>query len=299
MDTIIGDFMKLIMRLWLIIFGIIILWIYFIFISPRIFNHRILTIPDVVNQTEQEAMDTLKKNKVKFQITYVESNEEKVLKTIPYAGTNIKADFIISLYIGRIMPVTYRSFLGQSYEMVMEEIQSMCEQNGMSLRLEYEENESIMGGIIIKESITDGSILNQGDELCLTISSNHNSFLMPNLVGKPIEEALELLKDYQLHININYVSTPIDEDLVIFQSTSENTIINKNNSYVLDLYVSKGMKQTTFLNVDDFIAVIQNMGYLLEVNYVKSNDLENKLVAFKVQKLYDNNIVKYYLWVTE
>lgn len=122
---------------------------------------------------------------------------------------------------------------------------------------------------------------------------------MPNLVGKPIEEALELLKDYQLHININYVSTPIDEDLVIFQSTSENTIINKNNSYVLDLYVSKGMKQTTILNVDDFIAVIQNMGYLLEVNYVKSNDLENKLVAFKVQKLYDNNIVKYYLWVTE
>lgn len=110
MDTIIGDFMKLIMRLWLIIFGIIILWIYFIFISPRIFNHRILTIPDVVNQTEQEAMDTLKKNKVKFQITYVESDEEKVLKTIPYAGTNIKADFIISLYIGRIMPVTYRSF---------------------------------------------------------------------------------------------------------------------------------------------------------------------------------------------
>ena len=67
----------------------------------------------------------------------------------------------------------------------------------------------------------------------------------------------------------------------------------------LPINFSKGMKQTTILNVDDFIAVIQNMGYLLEVNYVKSNDLENKLVAFKVQKLYDNNIVKYYLWVTE
>ena len=52
--------MKLILRLWLVTFGIIILWIYFLFISPKIFNNRIIEIPDVVNLSEADAVEILK-----------------------------------------------------------------------------------------------------------------------------------------------------------------------------------------------------------------------------------------------
>ncbi|MDE6656031.1 MAG: PASTA domain-containing protein, partial [Anaeroplasmataceae bacterium] len=255
--------------------------------------------PDVLNLTESDAIVELNKNKIKYQITYVESNEEVALKTVPYAGTNVKADYVISLYIGKIMPAAYKSYLGRVYEDVSDEIELMCNNYGLHLKIEYEENSNVIPGVIIKESLVDGSVLNHGDELCLTISTNHSSYMMPNFVGLSMTEALKLIEEYNIKVNLTYISTPVDEDIIIFQSTPENTLIQKNNPYALDLYISKGVNTTTVVDVDFFIEVINNLGYELEVNYVDSNDLENKLVAFKVQKLYDSNIVKYILWITK
>lgn len=291
--------MKASLRIWLVILAIILIWIYFLFISPKIFNNSIVTIPNVVDMTEEQAITELNNYKINYQITYVENEKEVALKTVPFAGTNIKADFVVDLYIGKIMPMSYKSYLGRVYEDVEEEIGLMCNNYGLNLKIEYEENNNVISGVIIKESLVDGSVLNQGDELCLTLSANHSTYMMPNLVGLTVEEALELIQEYQIKVNLTYISTPVDEDLIIFQSTPENTLIQKNNPYVLDLYISKGVPSTASVNVDLFMEVIQNLGYELEVNYVNSNDLENKLVAFKVQKLYDNNIVKYILWITK
>ncbi|MDE6660524.1 MAG: PASTA domain-containing protein [Anaeroplasmataceae bacterium] len=291
--------MKLALRLWLVTFGIILVWVYFLFISPKIFNNHILTIPNVIDMNEEQAISELKKSKIKYQITYVESEEEVALKTVPYAGTNVKADYVISLYIGKIMPAAYKSYLGRMYEELADEIELMCNNHGLKLKIEYEETENMVNGVIIRESLVDGSILNQGDELCLTISTNHSSYMLPDFVGLSIDDALKLIEEYNLKVNLTYIPTPIDEDIVIFQSSPANTLIQKNNPYALDLYISKGVKTTAAVDVDFFIEVIANLGYEMELNYINSNDLENKLVAFEVQKLYDSNIVKYILWITK
>ncbi len=291
--------MKWVLRLWMVTLAIVLLWIYFLFISPKIFNNTILTIPDVVNLKEEEAIEELKQKKVKYQITYIESDKEVALKTIPYAGTSIKADYIVSLYIGKIMPMAYQSYLGRIYEDVAGEIELMCNNYGLHLKIEYEENNTVVKGMIIKESLVDGSALNQGDELCLTIAVNHLSFFMPDFIGMSIEGALALIEEYHLKVNLTYIPTPIDEDIIIFQSTPPNTLIHKDNPYTLDLYVSKGVKTTTVVDVDFFVETILNLGYTLEINYIDSNHFSNKLVAFEVQKLYDYNIVKYILWITK
>ncbi len=291
--------MKYILRLWFVILGIIIIWLYFIFISPKIFNNQIVTIPNVLNLNEERTIATLTENNVKFKIAYIENDEEVTLRTIPYAGTTIKADNVITVYIGKRMPEKYHSYLGLLYNDVIDQINIMCEKNGLNLKIEYEEVENYISGIIIKESLTDGDVLNQNSELCLTISVNTDSFLMPDLVGMSIDEAIELLKDYNVKINLIYYQTPIDSNLVIFQSTQANTLVNKNNPYELDLYISKGLAMGTIVKVDDFITVIQNLGYDMEIIYVKSNIEVNNLVAFEVQKLYDINVTKYILWITE
>ncbi|MDE6407884.1 MAG: PASTA domain-containing protein [Anaeroplasmataceae bacterium] len=291
--------MKWILRLWLVTFGIILIWIYFLFISPKIFNNHIVTIPNVVNLSEEQAIKQLNKNKIKYQITYIESEEEVALKTVPYAGTNIKSDYVISLYVGKIMPAAYKSYLGRVYENIADEIELMCNNHGLKLKLEYEETDNTISGVIIRESLVDGSILNQGDELCLTISTNHSSYMLPDFVGMTIDDALKLITEYNIKVNLTYIPTPVDEDIIIFQSTPPSTLIQKNNPYALDLYISKGVKPTMVVDVDFFIEVIHNLGYDMEINYVNSNDLENKLVAFDVQKLYDSNIVKYILWITK
>lgn len=291
--------MKLALRLWLVTFGIILLWIYFLFISPKIFHQKSITIPNVLHMSEEQAIQELNKNKIKYQITYVESEEECTLKTIPYAGTSIKADYVISLYVGKKMPASYRSYLGRTYETVSDEIELMCNNFGLKLRVEYEENETAIDGVIIKESLVDGARLSSGDELRLTISMNHSTYMLPDFVGMPVEEALELIQKYKIKVNLNYIPTPIDENIIIYQSTPPNTLIQKNNPYLLDLYISKSVSSTTVIDVDFFIETIYNLGYETEINYVNSNESENKLVAFEVQKLYDSNIVKYILWITK
>ncbi|MBD5390479.1 PASTA domain-containing protein [bacterium] len=291
--------MKWVLRLWLVILGIVIIWIYFLFISPKIFHNQILTIPDVVNMNEDEAIAELDKHKIKYQITYVENEKNYALKTIPYAGTKIKADYVISLYVGKIMPVAYRSYLGRLYDEVSEEIDAMCNHTGIKLKIEYEEVDSLVSGLIIKESLVDGSAIHQGDELCLTLSSNHLSYMMPNFIGMTIDEALQWINEYHLKVNLTYIQTPVEEDIIIYQSTPANTLIHKNNMYSLDLYVSKGIQKTTVVDVDFFIEVLANLGYEIDINYVNSNEIENKLVAFEVQKLYDSNVVKYILWITK
>ncbi|MDE6241182.1 MAG: PASTA domain-containing protein [Anaeroplasmataceae bacterium] len=291
--------MKWTLRLWLVTLGIILIWIYFLFISPKIFNNHIITIPNVVNLSEEQAIEELNKNKIKYQITYIENEEEVTLKTVPYAGTNIKSDYVISLYVGKIMPAAYKSYLGRVYENIADEIELMCNNHGLNLKIEYEENENTISGVIIRESLVDGSILNQGDELCLTISTNHSSYMLPDFVGMSIDDALSLIQEYNIKVNLTYIPTPVDEDIIIFQSTPPSTLIQKNNPYALDLYISKGVKPTTVIDADLFVEVIHNLGYEMEINYVNSNDLENKLVAFEVQKLYDSNIVKYILWITK
>lgn len=291
--------MKHIYRLWLVIFGIIVVWIYFLFISPKIFNSQIIIIPNVIDLSEEETIKTLTDNHVKFKIAYLENSEEKTLRTIPYPGTNIKADNVITVYIGKIMPDKYRSYLGSKYDDVAEDINIMCDKNGIKLKLEFEEIDNVMEGIIIKESLTDGVLLEQESELCLTISVNNNYFLMPNLVGLSIAEALMVINEYNLKVNLIYYQTPIDPDIVIFQSTQPNTIINKNTTYAVDIYVSKGLSVGTVVDVNRFIETIENLGYQLEINYIKSNAIQNKLVAFEVQKLYDINVVKYIIWITE
>lgn len=291
--------MKWILRLWLIVFAIIILWIYFLFISPQLFGKKTLMVPELVHLTEEQAIETLEQEHISYQITYIENSTDEVLKTIPYAGTEIKENYTITVYIGKIMPQTYHSYLGQVYEDVAEEIDKMCHDTKIRLKVEYEETSTRISGLIIRESLMDGTILDQGLELCLTISKNTDTFLMPRLVGMKIDEALELIKEYPIKVHINYMATPIEEDIVLFQSTTENTIIDKKNQSFLELYVSKGLSTTSSVDVDCFTQMIENLGYELEVNWVHSNESFNKLIAFKVQKLYDIGMTKYILWVTK
>lgn len=291
--------MKFILKLWVIIFVVGLIWLYFIFLSPKIFNNSALIIPDVVNLDEPNAIKKLEDNHIRYKITYIENDKELAIKTIPYAGTKIKSDFEIDLYIGKIFPVSYSSFLGRLYDDVSNQIERLCIDFDLKLNISYEIKNDMISGVIIKESLIEGEAIEYGEELNITISKNDSTYFMPKFLGLTVEEAIKLSEEYNINLNLIYIETPLDSDIVIFQSTEENTLIQRSNQYQLDLYISKGIKETTIINTNTLLTILDNLGYVYEINFLKSNDLENKLVAFKVQKLYDIGITKYILWITE
>lgn len=291
--------MKWINKLWYVFFAIIVAWSYYIFISPRIFNSTTVEVPDVIGLSEMESRRVLEGLQIQYQITYTQSTEECTLKTIPYAGVKVKKKHTISVYIGKIIPESYQSFLGQVYENVIQDIERLCNDYGLQLKLEYEKNDSHVSGIIIRESITPGTLLKNGEILTLTISANEAYFLMPNLVGLSIYDALSILEEYQVKAKINYYTAPMDEDIVLYQSIAKDSIIKKGNPYEIDLYVSKGMA-TVNSQIDPYQLeeMLVSLGYQVEKMYMNSNEEKDKLVAFEVQKLYDNTM-KYILWITK
>lgn len=231
--------MRKALRLWIVIFVIICIWIYFLFISPKIFNNKILIVPDIVKMNEQEGLDILKENKIRYKVTYLENEENIVLRTMPYPNTKIKGNYEIEVFVGKVMPASYKSFIGQVYEDVKEKINIMCNNNGIKLRIKYEENNSVLDGVIINESINNGDHLEGIEELVITISTNNTKLLMPNFVGKHINEVIDFANKNNLMVIFIYLETPILEDIVIHQSIKDNTVIDKNSNYKIEIYISK------------------------------------------------------------
>ena len=233
--------MRKALRLWIVIFVIICIWIYFLFISPKIFNNKILVVPNIIEMSEEEGIETLKTSKIKYKIIYLENQDNIVLRTMPYPNTKIKGNYEIEVFIGKVMPASYKSYIGQVYEDVKEKINIMCNNNGIKLKIKYEQNNNVLDGVIINESINNGDYLEGIEELIITISSNNTKLLMPNFVGKHINEVVEFANKNNLLVIFIYLETPILEDIILHQSIKENTVIDKNSNYKIEIYVSKGI----------------------------------------------------------
>lgn len=290
--------MKFINGLWIIIFLFISVWIYYIFISPVLFYSNTILVPDVVGLNEEDAVRKLEDLDIGFKITYVEDESENVIKTLPYSGVSIKRDYIIDLFIGKKMPSRYPGFIGRIYDECILDIERICNDSNINIVILYEERNDVISGIIVKESINEGERLDQHNELILTISKNQDYFLMPNLVGMNINEAIKILKEYNISPIINYYSSPIDYDLVLYQSILKDSIVKKGNKYEVTLYVSKGMSIEN-VNVSEMEEMLVFLGYDVVIKYVKSNEESNKFVAFEVEKLYHRDVIRFILIVTE
>ena len=233
--------MRKALRLWIVIFVIICIWIYFLFISPKIFNNKILVVPNIIEMSEEEGIETLKMSKIKYKIIYLENQDNIVLRTMPYPNTKIKGNYEIEVFIGKVMPASYKSFIGQVYDDVKDKINIICNNNGIKLKIKYEQNSNVLDGVIINESINNGQYLEGIEELTITISSNNTKLLMPNFVGKHINEVVEFANKNNLLVIFIYLETPILEDIILHQSIKENTVIDKNSNYKIEIYVSKGI----------------------------------------------------------
>ena len=206
--------MRKVLWLWTATFVIILLWLYFLFISPKIFNNKILVVPEIINLNEEEGLKVLKDNNIKYNIVYLENEENIILKTSPYPNTKIKSNFEIDVYVGKIMPASFKSYVGQVYDDVKDKINIMCNNNGINLKVRYEENDNVLDGVIINESLSNGESLEGVNELIITISSNNTKLLMPDFVGKHINDVIEFVNKNNLMVIFIYLETPILEDIL-------------------------------------------------------------------------------------
>lgn len=232
-----GDFMRKTLIVWGIIIFFIMLWVYYLVISPFLFNKKNIIMPDIIDLDEQIGLSILKENKIEYQIIYIESEEDKILYTYPDNGVSIKPNFKVEVYIGKILPNTFRSFKGMVFNDVKEEIENWAKENKINIKINYVNTDNL-DGVIIGESIIEGEKLEGIDEIIIDVSKNDEVILMPNLVGSHINDAIAFADRNNLTLVFIYIDTPILNNIVVNQAIPVNTPLRKNSNKVIELYIS-------------------------------------------------------------
>lgn len=263
--------MKFTRILWISVGIIVIGWIYFLYLSPRIFKPVQRTVPNILGLSEEEAAAELERNKILYRIHYIDGESFCVDSTMPKYGSRIYESYTVEVYIQKPLPKYYQSFVGLLYDENIERISSYCNTNHLKFRVEYVIDNSVKSGQIIGQSKAPDEILEAESEIVFQVAVSDDYVSMPNLSGMHIDEAMKLLDSYGLRYNVIYYNAPLEQDIVISQSLTEGSIIKKGNAYNFDIYVSKGMPHDlASINIEDFIAVLHDLSYPYRIVYVDS-----------------------------
>ena len=108
------------------------------------------------------------------------------------------------------------------------------------------------GGIIRTEPAA-GEEMKTGDTVTIYISSGPKTAKMPNVVGKNLKVALELL-EYAGFTDVKYdeyVENEAPRDQVLYQSVEMNEVIPLNTK--IELQLSTGVKEVVFGLIEDMV----------------------------------------------
>lgn len=222
-------------------FFLILFWLYFLYVSPRIHNTNEIEIPQIAGLNISEGLNHLGDLGIKYNIHYIEGDDDTISYTMPKAGMNIYKTYIIDVFAYKKLDSYYNNYIGLIYENYADEIESFCLKHNITYKVEYVIDNTVSSGLIINQNKNENDKVALGDVLIIYVSVSDDYYLLPLFVGRNIYDVLEELNNLGLKCDIIYYSAPIESDIVIYQSLNEGYKIKKGNSYSFELYVSKGI----------------------------------------------------------
>jgi len=173
-----------------------------------------------------------------------------VTRTEPAAGEELTDGQTVTLYISKgpeIQTIPMVDVVGQNVQTAI----AILQMQDLDLEFVQEEEESleVAEGGVIRTEPAKGEDLKTGDTVTLYVSTGPKMVKMPNVMGKDISVALEML-EYAGFTNIkydDYVDSDEPENQVVNQSQKANTEIPINAPIVLQL--SKGPTEPVVVTV--------------------------------------------------
>lgn len=116
---------------------------------------------------------------------------------------------------------------------------------GLSVKEEEEESNSYDKDVVIRHSPAAGSKVRKGDTITLYVSSgqSESTTLVPSLLGMSVSQARSLLRQNDLELgNVSSVESDTAKDLIVSQSHSSNSSVEKGTS--IDVVISAGKRNS-------------------------------------------------------
>lgn len=205
------------------------------------FSVKEAVVPDLTNLTEEQAIAKLKEVGLTLEVADKVPNKDvpagQIIKQEPKANQKNKVINPVRVTISEgPRKVVVPNLIGESYERV----DLLLEKDGLKEGELTQEYSDYPQGLVIRQSIEAGTSVDEGQKIDYVISIGPESFLMPNYVGKSIDEVTtDLIEKDLIKGNIAPESSSVyPKNTIISQSITPGTEVNRKS--VVDFVVSSG-----------------------------------------------------------
>jgi serine/threonine-protein kinase len=180
--------------------------------------------------------------------------KDHVIRTAPAAGEELKEGQTVTLYIS-LGPEMREANVPAVTNQSLETAKTILNMQGVKIDIQVKEenNDTVAEGGIIRTEPAAGEKMKTGDTVIIYISSGPKTAKMPNLLGKDLKDALEML-EYAGFTNVKYdvyVENEAPRDQILHQSVEMNVEVPLNSK--IELKLSTGAKEVVFGLVEDMV----------------------------------------------
>ena len=207
-----------------------------------------VTVPDLSKRTEDEAKAALKELRLGVNVQTGTSDdvpEGQVYDQSPAAGTKVDVHTQVTI---NISSGKEKFSLDDVTGMQYQQAQAQLENDGLVVSLEFDYSDSVGSDKVISTSPKAGSQVAKGDTITITASKGKETktTTVPNLLGKNIDDAIQMIKDAGLTYNgkSSDYSDSYSENQVMNQSISAGKTVDEGTT--ISLTVSLGSRVTSY-----------------------------------------------------
>lgn len=185
-------------------------------------------VPDLLTLTVEEAEKKLEGTnftlKVKEDAEDSDQPEGTIIEQYPKGGRKVKGkhEIEVTLSNGNGAPADGKEFTLDSYKaMEYRQAEIELERLGLDVNIEWEKDNSVAEGYVIRQSPEEGTNVKRGDEVTLVVSemADSENVIVPTLIGMTQSQAKRELEKYNLTLGaVSYEPSDRPEGQVIGQS---------------------------------------------------------------------------------
>lgn len=249
-------------------------------------NTKTIEIPDVSNKSVSDATRELEKLGLKVnakdkEIYSDEIEADKVIKTDPRAGKNVKSGTKITLYISiGSEGFEVENYVGKKFE----DVKADLEGKGITVKSEdeeYSDQDNIEDGVILKQNIEVGQKIKKGDEIIFTIPNiivTYPDFVKDQATEKTVTEFCK--KNELICVSKTKETTTSTAGTVIEQSRAAGTKVVKGANFSYTLAKAPEVVLVTKIDVSPSTVTLAALNTIQLTANVSPTNATNKSVTW-------------------
>ena len=218
---------------------------------------RFVTIPDVYNKTQEEAIKLLEENNLT--VNQIIPQWDKTLpagtaiETKPEANSRIEKNSEVNLVVSNGKEqVEIGNYIGEAYEPIRKEL---TDANFIVVRRGMATNDESQDGVILDQSVEPGSkVVPTDTTITFTVGQMSDSISMQDFNNLPLSMVQNFADEYGLNVDVTYAYDDyISDDQVISQDPASGTALVPGDT--ISVVVSQGAKEEVVLQHTETITL--------------------------------------------